>query len=40
MKSQTPNLTNDFDDPFITVEGDEEAHEDDLWLSRLVPDFN
>jgi hypothetical protein len=40
MKPQASTLPDDFDDPFITVEGDEEAHEDDLWLSHLVPDFN
>ena len=32
MKPQASTLPDDFDDPFITVEGDEEAHEDDLWF--------
>ena len=32
MKPQAPAFTDDFDDPFITVEGDEEAQEDDLWF--------
>jgi len=45
MKTQASALKDDFDDPLITVEEeDEEAHEEDLWflpgLSRLVPDFN
>jgi hypothetical protein len=40
MKPQASTFLDDFDDPLITVEGDEETHEDDLWLSRLVPDFN
>lgn len=39
MKTQAYALTNDFDNPLITIEEDEEAHEEDL-LSRLVPDFN
>ncbi|MAE92003.1 MAG: hypothetical protein CMI67_20900 [Pelagibaca sp.] len=32
MKPQASTLTDDFDDPLITIEGDEEAHEDDLWF--------
>ncbi|WP_281287038.1 hypothetical protein [Aquicoccus porphyridii] len=40
MKPQASALTDDFDDPLITIEEDEETHEEDLWLSRLVPDFN
>jgi len=40
MKTQKSDLTDDFNDPLITIEEDEEAHEEDLWLSRLVPDFN
>lgn len=40
MNTQASTLTDDYDDPLITIEEDEEAHEDDLWLSRLVPDFN
>ena len=32
MKTQTSTLHDDFDDPLITIEGDEDAHEDDLWF--------
>jgi len=32
MKTQASILADDFDDPLITIEGDEEAHEDDLWF--------
>lgn len=32
MKPQAYALTDDFDDPFITIEEDEEAHEEDLWF--------
>lgn len=32
MKPQAPALTDDFDDPLITIEEDEEAHEEDLWF--------
>ena len=32
MKMQEPALTDDFDNPLITIEEDEEAHEDDLWF--------
>ncbi|MDE4305868.1 helix-turn-helix domain-containing protein [Phaeobacter gallaeciensis] len=32
MKTQASALTDDFDDPLITIEEDEEAHEDDLWF--------
>lgn len=32
MKPQASTFTDDFDDPLITVEGDEEAREDDLWF--------
>ena len=32
MKPQTSTLTDDFDDPLILIEGEEEAHEDDLWF--------
>ena len=32
MKPQASTLPDGFYDPFITVEGDEEAHEDDLWF--------
>ena len=40
MKPLAHISSDDFDDPLTTVEGDEEAHEEDLWLSRLIPDFN
>ncbi|AMY72104.1 hypothetical protein [Frigidibacter mobilis] len=32
MKPQGAALTDDFDDPLITIEEDEEAHEEDLWF--------
>ncbi|MDF9301983.1 helix-turn-helix domain-containing protein [Tritonibacter mobilis] len=32
MKPQASTLTDDFDDPIITREGDEETHEEDLWF--------
>ncbi|MFV1844100.1 MULTISPECIES: hypothetical protein [unclassified Phaeobacter] len=32
MKLQPSALNNDFDDPLITIEEDEEAHEEDLWF--------
>ena len=32
MKLQPSALTDDFDDPRITIEEDEEAHEEDLWF--------
>ncbi|WP_136443707.1 helix-turn-helix domain-containing protein [Pacificoceanicola onchidii] len=32
MKSQASTLTDDYDDPLITIEEDEAAHEDDLWF--------
>lgn len=32
MKPQASTFPDDFDDPFIATEGDEEAHEDDLWF--------
>jgi len=40
MKTQASALTDDFNDPLITIEEGEEAHGEDLGLSRLVPDFN
>jgi hypothetical protein len=40
MKPQASVLHDDFDEPLAAVEEVEEASEDDLWLSRLVPDFN
>ncbi|MFV1636690.1 MULTISPECIES: hypothetical protein [Phaeobacter] len=32
MKTQTSTLTDDFDAPLITIEGEEEAQEDNLWF--------
>ncbi|MGK8236640.1 helix-turn-helix domain-containing protein [Roseovarius sp. MS2] len=32
MKTQVSTLTDDYDNPLITIEEDEEAHEDDLWF--------
>ena len=32
MKSKPSALTDDFDDPLITIEEDEEAHDEDLWF--------
>ena len=32
MKTQASSLTDDFNDPLITIEEDEEAHEEDLWF--------
>ena len=32
MKTQASALTDDFDDPLLTIEEDEEAHEEDLWF--------
>ena len=32
MKTQPSTLTEDFNDPLITIEEDEEAHEEDLWF--------
>lgn len=32
MKPQPSALTDDFDDPLITIEEDEEAHDEDLWF--------
>ena len=40
MKAQTSVLHGDFDDPLAGVEEFKETSEADLWLSRLVPDFN
>jgi hypothetical protein len=40
MKPQASAINDDFDDPLASVEEIEEASENDLWLSRLVPDFN
>ena len=32
MKTQAATLTDDYDNPLITIEEDQEAHEDDLWF--------
>ncbi|MGH1460115.1 MAG: hypothetical protein ACRBBT_14555 [Paracoccaceae bacterium] len=32
MKTQASAMTDDFNDPLITIEEDEEAHEEDLWF--------
>ncbi len=32
MKPQASTLNDDFDNPLITIEGEAEAHEDDLWF--------
>ena len=32
MVTQASSLTDDYDDPLITIEEDEEAHEEDLWF--------
>ena len=32
MKPQASTFHENFDDPLITTEGDEEAHEEDLWF--------
>ena len=32
MMTQASSLNDDYDDPLITIEEDEEAHEDDLWF--------
>jgi len=40
MKPQASALHDDFVDPLTSVEEAEDRSEDDLWLSRLVPDFN
>ena len=32
MKPQTSTFIDDFDGPLVTIEGDEEAHEDNLWF--------
>jgi hypothetical protein len=40
MKPQAPSVY-DESETFVTyAEGAEQTPEDDLWLSRLVPDFN
>jgi hypothetical protein len=40
MKPQAPVLHDDYDALILDGEEVELASEDDLWLSRLVPDFN
>lgn len=40
MEPQACIKYNIFDDPLEDAEELEETSEDDLWLSRLVPDFN
>ena len=40
MKPQASAFNDDFEDPPTGVEEAERRTEDDLWLSRLVPDFN
>ena len=40
MKLQAPVLHDDYDALIVDGEGVEQTSEDDLWLSRLVPDFN
>jgi len=32
MKTQASTFTNDYDDPLIAIEEDEQAHEEDLWF--------
>ncbi len=32
MKIRASTMTDDFSDPLITIEEDEEAHEEDLWF--------
>ena len=32
MKTQASTLNDDYDNPLITNEEDQEAHEDDLWF--------
>lgn len=40
MKPQAPDFHDDSDALFLDAEEAEQSSEDDLWLSRLVPDFN
>ena len=40
MKSQAQALYEESDDLLADAEEVEQAPEDDLWLSRLAPDFN
>ena len=36
MKTQASTFTDDYDEPLITIQEDEEAHEDDLWFLRRL----
>lgn len=40
MKPQTPVLRDEYDALILDAEEVEQASENDLWLSRLAPDFN
>ena len=40
MKPQEPAFHDESDALFLDAEEVEQSSEDDLWLSRLVPDFN
>jgi hypothetical protein len=40
MKPQAPAFHDESDDIYLDAEEVEQSSEDDLWLSRLVPDFN
>ena len=40
MKPQAPALHDELDVLFLDAEEVEQSSEDDLWLSRLAPDFN
>lgn len=40
MMPRTPSAYNESDALSIDAEEVEQASEDDLWLSRLAPDFN
>lgn len=40
MKPQAPTFHDESDTLFLNAEEVEQSSEDDLWLSRLVPDFN
>jgi hypothetical protein len=40
MKPQAPSHYDESDALIIDAEEVEQTSEDDLWLSRLVPDFN
>ncbi|MGX0978824.1 hypothetical protein ACSSVY_004564 [Roseovarius sp. MBR-51] len=40
MKIKTPAIIDNFDEPSGDFDEVEATPEDDLWLSRLAPDFN